>query len=150
SCSLISRSSPIVANSSDLLRSAEIEGTNALQPIRRLEYFSMTQTVDGVAVSGQPVLFHRSPRELVVLGAALIFLRAVDQVNDIADLVVRLGGQHGHLGKAAQLIGKPLEQRREGDAQLLCVFVEVRSRPRAAGEADLLRPHIGIGKIAWQ
>src|SRR5262249_31518374 len=150
SCSLIFRSSLIVANSSELLRAAEIERANALQAVRRHEDFRMTETVDGVAVSGQPVLFHRPPGELVVLGAALVFLRAIDQVNNVADLVVRRGGQHGHLGKAAQLIGKPLEQRREGDAQLLCGLVQVRSRPCAAGEADLLRPHIGIGKIARQ
>jgi hypothetical protein len=48
-----------------------------------------------------------------------------------------------------QLIGKPLEQAREGDAQLLCVLVKVCSRPRAARETDLLRPHIGVGKVAW-
>src|SRR5262249_57924091 len=113
SCSLIFRSSLIVANSSELLRAAEIERANALQAVRRHEDFRMTETVDGVAVSGQPVLFHSPPGELVVLGAALVFLRAIDQVNNVADLVVRRGGQHGHLGNAAQLIGKPLEQSRE-------------------------------------
>src|SRR5262249_37609824 len=129
---------------------AAIERANALQPVGRLEYFSMIQSVDRVSISGEPVLFHRPSGELVVLGTALIFLCAIDQVNDVADLFIRLGGQHGHLGKIAQLLGKPLEQGRDGDASLLCVLVEVYSRPRTAREADLLRPHIGIEKIAWQ
>src|SRR5262245_9648502 len=94
----------------------KIECANALQPVRRLEYFSMTQRVDGVAISRQPVLFHRPPGELVVLGTALILLCAIDQVNDVADLFIRLGGQQGHLGKIAQLIGQSLEQDRKGDA----------------------------------
>src|SRR5262245_57610353 len=110
----------------------------------------MTQSVDRVAVAGEPVLFHRSPGELVVLGTALIFLCAINQVNDVADLFIRLSRQQGHLGKVAQLIGKALEQVSDGDASLLCVPVEVYSRPRAAREADLLRPHVGIEKIAWQ
>jgi hypothetical protein len=37
-------------------------------------------------------------------------------LNDVADFFIRLGGQQSHLGKAAQLIGKPLEQGRESDA----------------------------------
>src|ERR1700746_1422931 len=103
------RSLLIGANCSDLLRVAPVERANALQPVRRLEYFSMTQSVDGVAGSGEPVLFHRPPGELVVLGTALICLCAIDQLNDVAHLLIRLGGQQGHLGKPAQLIGKPLE-----------------------------------------
>src|SRR5215475_7971566 len=133
------RSSLIGADRSELLCGAVVERADALQPVRRLEYFSMTQTVDRVAISGEPVLFHRPPGELVVLGAALIFLCAIDQVNDVADLVVRLGGQHGHLGKAAQLIGKPLEQGREGDAQLLCVLVQVCCRSRGTSPCALQR-----------
>src|SRR5262245_18921811 len=128
----------------------KIERANALQPVRRLEYFLMTQSVDRVLVAGEPVLFHRPPGELVVFGTALIFLCTIDQVNDVADLFIRLGGQQGHLGKIAQLIGKPLEQDRKGDAYLLCVLVQVYSRPGAARKADLLRPHVGIEKIAWQ
>src|SRR5262249_52990332 len=137
-------------NSSGLLRAAVIERADALQPVRGLEYFPMVQALDRVAVSGEPVLLHGPPGELVVLGAALIFLCAIDQMNDVTDLLVRLGSQQGHLGKAAQRVGKPLEQVRVSDAQLLCVLVEVCCRPRAAREADLLRSHIGIGKIAWQ
>src|SRR5215471_15814849 len=94
-------SSLIGADRSGLLRLAPIERAHALQPVRRFEYFSMAQTFDGVAVSGEPVLFHRPPGELVVLGGALVFLGAIDQVNDVADLVIRFGGQHGHFGKAA-------------------------------------------------
>src|SRR5262249_14923810 len=89
----------------------------------------MTQTFDGLAVSRAPVLFHRPPRELVVLGAALIFLCAIYQMNDVADL---------------------FEQIRKCDASLLCVLVKVYPRPCATGKTDLLRPHIGIEKIARQ
>src|SRR5262245_6006686 len=95
---------------SELLRGAVIERANALQFVRRFEYFSMAQTVDAVAVSGEPVLFHRPPGELVIHGAALIFLCAIDQLNDVADLLIRLGSEQRHLRKAAQLLGKPLEQ----------------------------------------
>src|SRR5262249_42933385 len=45
---------------------------------------------------------------------------------------------------------KPLEQGSEGDAQPLCALVEVCCRPRAAREADLLHPYIGVHEIAWQ
>jgi hypothetical protein len=76
----------------------------------------MTETVDGVAVSSEPMFFHCPPGELIVLGTAFIFLCPIDQLNDGADLVTRFGGQQGYLGKAAQLIGKPLQQGREGDA----------------------------------
>src|SRR5262245_52868667 len=58
----------IGTNCSELLRVAVVERANALQPVRRFEYFSMVQTVDSVAVSGEPVLFHRPPGELVVHG----------------------------------------------------------------------------------
>src|SRR5262249_49463755 len=122
----------------------KIECANALQPVRRLEYFLMTQSVDRIAVAGEPVLFHRLPGELVVLGATLVLLCAINQVDDVADLLIRLGGQQGHLGKIAQLIGKPLKQGGDGDASLLCVPVQVYSRPGAARETDLLRPHVGI------
>src|SRR5215472_14694786 len=110
----------------------------------------MTQTFDGGAVSRAPVLFHRPPRELVVLGAALIFLCGIYQMNDVADLFIRLGGKHDNFGKIAQLVWKSLEQIRKCDASLLCVLVQVYSRPCATGKTDLLRPHIGIEKIAWQ
>src|SRR5882724_2767540 len=106
----------IGTNCSEFLRATVVERANALQPLRRLEYFLMAQTVDGIAVSGEPVLFHRPPGELVVHGTALIFLCAIDQLNDVADLFIRLGSQHRHLRKTAQLIRKPLEQGREGDA----------------------------------
>src|SRR5215475_6235267 len=78
---------PLLADrrrSLDLPRPATIERANALQPVRRLEYFPMTESLHGVAVSSEPVLFHRPPGELVVLGAPLIFFRAIDQVNDVA------------------------------------------------------------------
>src|SRR5215470_3669300 len=101
---------------SELLRVAVVERANALQPVRRFEYFSMAQTVDGVAVSGEPVLLHRPPGELVVHGTAFIFLCAIDQLNDVADLFISLSAQQRHLRKAAQLIGKPLEYGRECDA----------------------------------
>jgi hypothetical protein len=53
----------------------------------------MIETLDSVAVSGEPMLFHRPPRELVILGTALIFFCAIDQVNDVANLFIRLGGE---------------------------------------------------------
>src|SRR5215813_3618561 len=107
-------------------------------------------TLDGVVVTGEPVLFHRPPGELVVLGTALIFPCAIDQVNDVANLFIRLGGQQGYLGKVAQLIGKPLEQGRDGDASLLRLLVQVYSRSRAARESDLFRSYICVQKIARQ
>src|SRR5215510_507617 len=108
--------SPLDTNCSGLLRVAVVEGTNALEPVWRFEYFSMAQTMYGVAVSGEPVLFHGPPGELVIHGTALIFFGAIDQLNDVADLFIRLGRQQRHLRKAAQLVGKALKQAREGVA----------------------------------
>src|SRR5215813_9881578 len=118
--------SSFLAHQDQLIRDAGlavIERANALQPVRWLEYFSMAQSLNGIAISGEPVFFHRPPGELVIHGAALIFLCAIDQLNDVADFLIRLGSQQRHLRKTAQLIRKPLKQGREGDAQLLCVLV---------------------------
>src|SRR5262249_35626206 len=117
-CSRTSISS-FLAHQDQLIRDAGlavIERANALQPVRWLEYFSMAQSLNGIAISGEPVFFHCPAGELVVHGTALIFLCAIDQLNDVADLLIRLRGQHGHLGQVAHLIGKPLEQGREGGA----------------------------------
>jgi hypothetical protein len=48
----------------------------------------MAQRPSGVAIARSPTLLHAEARKLVVLGMALISLRAIDQMNDVADRAV--------------------------------------------------------------
>jgi hypothetical protein len=79
----------------------------------------MAQGAGGIVVTGLPVVFHGSARELEVLRNAFIIPCLVDQLNDIADLVVRLRRQHLHIVMCAQIIRKPLDKIGDGNAELL-------------------------------
>src|SRR5690349_4259559 len=66
----------------------EVEGGDALQAGRSLQHLRVAQGSDRVRVPRFPVLLHGEAGELVVLGVALVVLRAIDQVHHGEQLVV--------------------------------------------------------------
>src|ERR1700730_14832034 len=68
----------------------EIEGEHTINYLRVFPYFRVAQGANGIAVAALPVLFHRSARELVILGCPLVILGTVDQLDQIIDFLVRL------------------------------------------------------------
>ena len=67
---------------------SEVEGAYAF-PVRTLQNLGVTQCAPRVVVAGAPMLLHAQPRELVVLGMALVIPGAIDQMNDAVDFAMR-------------------------------------------------------------
>ena len=67
---------------------AAIERAHPFQPIGKLKHFGIGQCFASIAVTGLPVLFHAAPGELEILGDAFIGLGAINQMHDVADLIV--------------------------------------------------------------
>ena len=59
-----------------------------------LERLGMAQRAHRIVIAGAPMLLHGQPGKLVILGVALIVLRAVDQMDQAVDLVVGDRAQH--------------------------------------------------------
>src|SRR5215469_188861 len=70
---------------------AAIERAHPLDPIRKLKHFGIGQCPARVPVTGLPVLLHGAPGELKILGDAFIGPGAINQMHDVADLVVGFG-----------------------------------------------------------
>ena len=67
---------------------AVIERTHAFQPIRKPKHFGIGLGLLCIVVTGLPMLLHRAPGEFKILGDAFVGPRSIDQMDDIADLVV--------------------------------------------------------------
>src|SRR5262245_21479897 len=78
---------------------AKIKGANAFQSIGALQHLRLTEASNSIAVPGQPVLLHCPAGELEVLCNTFVFLTVIDQVNDIADLLIRLWSEQADLRK---------------------------------------------------
>src|SRR5260221_630573 len=63
----------------------EVEGDEGL--LRWPQDLVMAEGVDGVEVTGTPMILHGLSRELVVLGLALVAARAIDEVHDVVRAV---------------------------------------------------------------
>ena len=68
---------------------SEIKGTHAFEPVWQLQDFRMRKRSDRILVAIAPVLFHGTPGELEILCDAFVTLAVVDQLNDVADFVIR-------------------------------------------------------------
>jgi len=68
----------------------------------------MGNGANDVVIAGGPVLLHGPARELVVLGDAFVVFSVVDQMHDIADLLVSFRRKHFHIRTVHQLRGSSL------------------------------------------
>src|SRR3984885_5952560 len=68
--------------------SADVERAYTFAPVGQLQDFRVGQGFARVAIAGAPVFLHGAPGKFIVLGDAFIFLRPIDQMNDVANLVV--------------------------------------------------------------
>src|SRR6516164_7044997 len=89
------------------------------------------------------MFLHRAPREFEVLGNPFVASRAVDQMSDIANLVIGFSSQYFHILIVMKLVWKPLYEVGHRDAQLLGFLILIGCRTRAASnqykEAQKLR-----------
>src|ERR1700750_2542071 len=115
-----------------------IEGANAFHLVGTLHDLRVGNGANDIVVPGGPVLLHGPAGELVVLGDAFVVLGIINQLHDIADLLVSLRREHFYLRTVQQLGGKALHEAGEGYAELLGPLVLIGRRPRAAGELDFL------------
>src|SRR5262249_62335276 len=86
------------------------------------------------------MVLHGQPRELVILRLALVVSRAVDQVDDVINLVTADPVQHLELIAVAQLWRQLAEQAGNRRADLVNTFEVVGIGPGAARILGLLLP----------
>ena len=92
----------------------------------------MTQRANSIVVTSFPVFFHGPAREFEILGDALIIFRLVNQLDNIADLVVSLRRQHFHVVMSTGFGRKLLDEIGDREPELLCLLVLIG---RCAGTA---------------
>ena len=66
----------------------KIERADAFLIAGPLQGLWMAKRAYRIVITGAPMLLHRQPRELVVLRVPLMLLGAVDELDEIVDLVV--------------------------------------------------------------
>src|SRR5262245_19448013 len=96
------------------------------------------------------MLLHRTAGELEIFCDAFVFLTEVDQLYEICNFLICLGGQQPHLGKSSQVIGELFEEFAKCRAQFLRVFVLISRRPRATRKAYLLLAYIRLQETLRQ
>src|SRR6516164_11427076 len=129
---------------------AAIERAHPFEPIRKLKHFGIGQGLACIAVTGLPVLLHGAPRELKILGDTFIGPGAINQMHDVADLVIGFGEQTLGIGALAQLLGHLFEQISECNPQLLKVLISSGGGAVAAGIDDLLLPYFDCNHVLGQ
>ena len=91
---------------------------------RALQHLGMAQRAHGVVVAGAPVLLHGPAGELVILATALVALRAIDQLDDVVDLVVGFAAPAACTSSlVAQLVRQLLDERWRARSRSFCVFL---------------------------
>src|SRR5262249_47584173 len=88
---------------------AAIERAPPLEPIRKLKHLGIGQAPPCIVVTSLPMLLHGAPRELKILGNALVGPGAINQMHDVADLIVGFGKQELGVGALAQFLGHLFE-----------------------------------------
>ena len=86
---------------------ANVERADPFPTIGKLQYFGIRKRMPGILVAGHPMILHRAPREFKILGNPFVLLGAIDQVHDIANLVVRDLFEKFYVFAVAKFRGKP-------------------------------------------
>jgi hypothetical protein len=68
----------------------------------------MGNGANDVVITSGPVLLHGPAREFEILGDAFVVFGVVDQMHDIADLLVSFRRKHFHIRTVQQLRGSSL------------------------------------------
>src|SRR5258706_1365147 len=128
----------------------KIERGDAVAVRRTAEYLVVPQSILRVAITGAPMVMHGQARELVVLGVALISLRAIDEVDDVVDVV------SGHLAQQRGLLGllefkrEPVEKIGKRAAHALDALELIGACARAAGILDLFLAGDYLAEVSRQ
>jgi len=109
----------MVRDDSALVVLADVERAHALDSIRKQHHFGLRERAQRVVVAAVPVLFHRPPGKFEVLGNAFVAPGAIDQVDDVADFLVRFPFQQLCILAAPQLLRNPLQEIGHRDTKLL-------------------------------
>src|SRR6516165_8134567 len=88
---------------------ADIKRAHPFEPIRKLKHLGIGQRLPCIVVAGLPVLLHGAPRELKILSDAFIRPGAINQMHDVADLVVGFGERDLGVGARAQFLRHSFE-----------------------------------------
>src|SRR5580658_1494571 len=126
----------------------EVEGHDALEVVRPGERLGMAQGAHRIVIACAPVVLHAVTREFIVLGVALVLLGPIDELDEVVYLGARVRLQQRDFGAVAQLVGKLVQQARDGIAQLLGVAEAVRAAARATRVLNLFLPRHHLGHRA--
>src|SRR5271170_6735063 len=100
----------------------QVEGADAFVICRPLKHFWRAQGANGVVIASAPMLLHAGAREVVILRMTLVVLGAVNQVNDVVDLVIADRPEQLRLCAVLETLRELLEQVCHGPAQPLGIF----------------------------
>ena len=131
-------------------KDAEVEYANALRVVWTLQNLGVSKGGDGIVISSFPMLIHRPPREFVVLGNPFIAFASIDQMNKVANFVIRLLLEQLDVRIVFHFRGESFQQIGRRSTKLLLIFISIGALPRAARKADLFCPHLQFREIAWQ
>src|SRR5581483_11479434 len=87
-----------------------VEHEDAVAALRTLQHLGMAKRAGGIVIARAPVVLHASARELVVLGIALVFLRSIDELDEIPRLGPARRPQQLDLGACRQLLRQLLDE----------------------------------------
>jgi hypothetical protein len=110
---------------------------------RPLQDFGMAQRSSGIPIAGFPMLPHAEPRKLIVLGMALIGLRAIDQVNDVVDRTIGRAAKQLRFRTRLQVPRQFFEQAGKGSLRIELSFSLIYAMNSATKQV-LRNPHEGL------
>src|SRR5262245_62962932 len=111
---------------------ANIENSNPLDRIRKPHHFRICERAAGIVIAALPVLCHHSSGKEEVLGDALVTSGAINEVDDVANLLVRFLLQSFGILTIPKSIGKVLQKIGDGDTKLLRLLVLMGCLPGSA------------------
>src|SRR5262245_4256057 len=129
---------------------ANIENSNPFDRIRKPHHFRIRERAAGIVIAALPVLCHHSSGKEEVLGDALVASGAINEVDDVANLLVRFLLQSLGILTLPKFIGKLLHEVGDCDTKLLCFLVLMSCCPGSARIHDVLVSHFHLGQIMWQ
>src|SRR5215469_3563268 len=85
---------PFVAPLRSALLRRQVKGEDAVQLFWALQHLREAERTRCIVVASLPVFFHRPARKLVMHRGSFVSPRAVDELDDVVDFLVRLGREH--------------------------------------------------------